>query len=147
MEDLVAAYRLLVADVYELAGASRRSSDELAAAVGHTAARWHVMSAVSDAPATVPDVARRLGQSRQNVQRVVNDLVASGAVELRDNPAHERSPLVALTDAGDRQLAELFAASERDRAELLARADVSERQLQQARRTLRRLLDAFAERH
>ena len=52
------AYRLLIADVYELAGASRRTSDDLARAVGQTAARWHVLSALSDAPRSVPSAAR-----------------------------------------------------------------------------------------
>jgi hypothetical protein len=33
------AYRALIADAYELAGLSRRTSDELAREVGHAAAR------------------------------------------------------------------------------------------------------------
>src|SRR5438309_10079220 len=93
------AYRLLVADVYELAGESRRSSDALAGRVGQTTARWHVLSVVSDGPRTVASAARRLGLARQSVQRVVDDLVAAGQLALRDNPDHARAPLVAPTGA------------------------------------------------
>jgi DNA-binding MarR family transcriptional regulator len=38
--------------------------------------------------------------SRQTVQTTVNSLAADGLVELTDNPAHKRSRLVRLTDAG-----------------------------------------------
>lgn len=142
--DAVDAYRLLIADVYELAGVSRDTSERLAAEVGQTAARWHVLSAASEAPQTVPAIARRLGLTRQSVQRVVHDLCDAGLVELRTNPAHARSPLVALTAAGTSTLAKLWAASERSRADLLQRAGVTAEQLIEARRTIRALLDAFA---
>ena len=51
--DLPGAYRLLVAEVYELAGRSRRTSDALARAAGQSVARWHLMSVVSDGPRSV----------------------------------------------------------------------------------------------
>jgi DNA-binding MarR family transcriptional regulator len=38
--------------------------------------------------------------NRQNVQRIVNDLVNEGLVEFQPNPHHRRAPLVVLTDAG-----------------------------------------------
>lgn len=139
----VAAYRLLIADVFELAGTSRRTSEQLAERLGQTAARWHVMSVVSGGPRTVPAIADRLGQVRQSVQRVVNDLVGEGLVELRPNPAHIRSPLVALTDDGRALTDRLFADSERNRADLLARAGVDAADLLAARATLRAVLDAF----
>lgn len=143
MPEPLEEYRRLVAEVFELAGTVRRTSDELAAGYGQTAARWHVMSVISETPATVPAIARRLGQSRQNVQRVTNDLVAAGLVALEPNPDHERSPLVELTTPGQEVLAALFAASDRSRTQLLARAGVSERQLGQARRVLADIIAAF----
>lgn len=55
-------YRLLMADVYELAGRSRATTQDIAGeVVGQTAARWHVMSVITDQDRTVPAVARRLG--------------------------------------------------------------------------------------
>jgi DNA-binding MarR family transcriptional regulator len=141
----VAAYRLLIADVFELAGTSRRTSELLAESLGQTAARWHVMSVVSAEARTVPAIADRLGQVRQSVQRVVNDLVGEGLVELRANRAHVRSPLVALTGEGRRLTGRHFADSERNRADLLDRAGVDATDLLAARATLRSVLDAFGD--
>lgn len=49
---------------------------------------------------TVPQIARTLELSRQFVQRMVNDALELGFVALKPNPAHRRSSLVELTDAG-----------------------------------------------
>src|SRR5882672_9013978 len=48
----------------------------------------------------VAGLARDLGAARQNVQRIVNDLVKEGFVALATNPHHRRAPLVMLTDKG-----------------------------------------------
>src|SRR3954467_2892091 len=49
---------------------------------------------------TVPQIARKLGTSRQNIQILVNRLKAARCLELRPNPAHKRSELVCLTEPG-----------------------------------------------
>lgn len=54
---------------------------------------------------TVPQMGRALALSRQFVQRMVNDAREAGYVELRPNPAHRRSSLVALTDEGAQAIA------------------------------------------
>jgi DNA-binding MarR family transcriptional regulator len=51
-------------------------------------------------PMTVPQMGRAQSLSRQFVQRMVNDALAAGLVELADNPAHRRSRLVGLTGPG-----------------------------------------------
>jgi DNA-binding MarR family transcriptional regulator len=56
-------------------------------------------------PTPVPGIARSRGVSRQHIQTIVNELLVEGLVELRDNPAHRRSCLVALTAAGDATIA------------------------------------------
>jgi DNA-binding MarR family transcriptional regulator len=140
----VEAYRLLIADVYELAGLSRRTSEELARAVGCTAAQWHVLSVLSDGPRTVPSAARRLGLAPQSVQRVVGDLVASGHLAAVDNPDHARSPLMRLTEQGQATLDELFARSTDNRAEVLAVAGVTAAELAAAREVLRKLAGALS---
>ncbi|MGW1067978.1 MarR family winged helix-turn-helix transcriptional regulator [Streptomyces aureus] len=91
---------LLVADVYEAAGALRRSGEAIAAAEGQTQARWQVLSVVSDEPLPVARAARRLGITRQGVQRVANELVRDGLADFRTNPDHRSSPLLVLTDRG-----------------------------------------------
>jgi DNA-binding MarR family transcriptional regulator len=145
MDAELEGYRLLVADVYELAGESRRTSQGIARQTGLSVARWHVLSVVSDGPRTVASAARRLGLARQSVQRVVDDLVATAQVELRSNPDHARAPLVALTDDGTATLGRLVRASDADRADLLRRAGVGRADLDQARAVVRRLLTALHE--
>src|SRR5581483_7252739 len=51
-------------------------------------------------PMTVPQMGRAQSISRQFVQRMVNDAAAHGLVEAVPNPAHARSSLIRLTDAG-----------------------------------------------
>jgi DNA-binding MarR family transcriptional regulator len=50
--------------------------------------------------ATVPDMARVQGVSRQHVQQQVDALLERGLLERKDNPAHKRSALIALSDKG-----------------------------------------------
>jgi DNA-binding MarR family transcriptional regulator len=129
---------LLVADVLEAAGALRRFGERTAPSVGLTQARWQVLSVVSEDPVTVPQAARRLGVSRQNVQRVANDLVALGHSVYVHNPDHRSSPLLTLTPRGHEVLAEVTA-----RASALHRAlfaALSEEEICRSRAFLRQLL-------
>ncbi|MGH3383638.1 MAG: MarR family winged helix-turn-helix transcriptional regulator [Nocardioidaceae bacterium] len=142
-QELLEAYRLLVADVYELAGASRATSEQLARAEGCTAAQWHVMSVVSEEGLTVATAARRLGLSRQAVQRVANDLRDLGYVRSSTNPGDRRAPLIGLTRRGHGVLTRLWTASHESREQLLSSADLSPEDLLSARVTLRRLLRAY----
>ena len=95
---------LLVADIYEAAGALRRAGEAIAATERQTQARWQVLSVVSEEALSVPRAARRLGVSRQGVQRIANALVDDGLAELRPNPDHRSSPLLTLTPSGRRTL-------------------------------------------
>jgi DNA-binding MarR family transcriptional regulator len=101
----------LVADIYQLAGAFRRWGDSIAAEVGQTQTRWQVLSAASAGDRTVAELARRLGISRQGVQRTADLLVTDGLVQYAKNPDNERSPHLCLTRAGTQSLATLTAAA------------------------------------
>jgi DNA-binding MarR family transcriptional regulator len=94
----------VVLDVFRANGLLLAAGDELAAKEGLTSARWQVLGAVSlaEKPLTVPQIARRMGLTRQSVQASVNRLLADGLVASQDNPDHRRSPLIALTDRGRR---------------------------------------------
>jgi DNA-binding MarR family transcriptional regulator len=72
----------------------------LAAAGGLTAAWWQVLGGVVDQPRSVADIGRRMGMSRQGVQRVADLLVEGGLAEYRPNPAHRRAKLLACTETG-----------------------------------------------
>ncbi len=54
---------------------------------------------------TVPELARSRSVSRQHIQSSVNELAALGWLETQPNPAHRRSPLIALTQSGQGRLA------------------------------------------
>jgi DNA-binding MarR family transcriptional regulator len=142
-EETARSYRLLIAEVYELAGRSRATSEVIARRHGQTTARWHVMSVLEDREVTVPGIARRLGQARQSVQRVADDLIAAGCVQAVDNPDHQRSPLLRLTGHGREQLAKLTEDSAADRAGRLAAAGLVRDQLDGARQVLRTLIGAL----
>jgi DNA-binding MarR family transcriptional regulator len=75
-------------------------AQELAAEGGLTAAWWQVLGGVLDAPRSVPEVGRRMGVTRQGVQRIADLLVERGLAEYRPNPAHRRAKLLACTEAG-----------------------------------------------
>jgi DNA-binding MarR family transcriptional regulator len=76
--------------------------DRLAAEHDLTSARWQVLGAISLAqrPLTVPQIARRMGLTRQAVHTTVNRLAADGLVELAPNVDHRRSQLVSVTEPG-----------------------------------------------
>jgi DNA-binding MarR family transcriptional regulator len=92
-------------------------------------------------PQTVPQMARARPVSRQYIQLLVNELEADGLVELYENPAHRRSRLVRLTDAGRASLAEMY----RREASVYATLDlpVTQAQLREAAATLRCVREAL----
>ncbi len=135
---------IIVADIYELAGRLRDYGEAIARTVGQTQARWQVMSAAaSDRPLTVPQIARVLGVTRQNVQRIADLLVAEGSAQYRDNPDHRASPHLALTSRGRAALDRLTRAARGYHARLarkLSPADAVSLQ-----RGLRRLLETLSD--
>ena len=78
------------------------AGDRIAAEDELTSARWQVLGAIALAarPLTVPQIARRMGLTRQSVHATVKRLVADGLLELAANTDHRRSRLVCLTEAG-----------------------------------------------
>jgi DNA-binding MarR family transcriptional regulator len=85
------------------------AGDRLAAEEGLTSARWQVLGAVMLAgrPLTVPQIARRMGLTRQSVQASVNRLLSDGLVEAEENPDHRRSRLIRLSELGRAKYAQL----------------------------------------
>jgi DNA-binding MarR family transcriptional regulator len=76
------------------------AAQRLAAEGEITAVAWQVLGGVLDGPRTVADVGRRMGMTRQGVQRVADVLVERGLAEYRPNPAHRRAKLLACTEDG-----------------------------------------------
>ncbi|MEF8717868.1 MAG: MarR family transcriptional regulator [Candidatus Accumulibacter necessarius] len=94
----------LVLELFRLNNRLLAAGDRLVAGIGLTSARWKVLGTISTAerPQPVAWLARDMGGNRQNVQRIVNDLVKEGLVEYRPNPHHRRAQLVVLSEAGRR---------------------------------------------
>ncbi len=133
---------IIVADIYELAGRLRDHGETIAATVGQTQARWQVLSAASGAPQTVPQIARVLGVTRQNVQRIADLLVGEGAAEYRDNPDHRASPHLFLTRRGRADFEQLMKAAAGYHARLARKLPAAD--LTALQRGLRRLLEALS---
>jgi DNA-binding MarR family transcriptional regulator len=95
----------VVLEVFRINGLLLADGNRLAAAEGLSAARWQVLGAVALAgrPLTVPQIARRMGLTRQAVQVSVNRLLAEALVQARDNLDHQRSPLIGLTELGSQK--------------------------------------------
>jgi DNA-binding MarR family transcriptional regulator len=114
----------MIADIYELAGLLRARGESVAATVGQTQARWQVLSAASsEPPLSVPQIARRLGVTRQAIQRVADLLADDGLATYAHNPDHKSSPHLALTKAGQETLARLTKAARAGHQELVAGLD------------------------
>lgn len=134
---------IIVADIYELAGRMREYGEAIAHTVGQTQARWQVMSAASAGPHTVPRIARVLGVTRQNVQRIADMLVADGSAAYQDNPDHRTSPHLVLTGRGRAALDRLGEAASGYHARLARKLPPSE--IAALQRGLHRLLEVLNE--
>ncbi len=82
-----------------------------------------VLERLADGAQTVPQVARALWLPRQVVQRLADAAAALGYVRYVANPAHRRSKLAELTDAGRQVFAEIHASELADLRELADRLD------------------------
>lgn len=99
----------LVVQIFRMNGALTTWGDRFATESGLTTARWQVLGAISMAkePSTSPQIAERMGITRQGVQKQLNLLRDEGLVMPVENPAHKRSPRYSLTDHGEQKLAEI----------------------------------------
>jgi DNA-binding MarR family transcriptional regulator len=109
----------VILSIFRANGLLLASGDQLSGSEGLTSARWQVMGALTlaEQPLTVPQVARRMGITRQSVHATVKRLRADGLVELAPNVDHRRSELVCLTEVGE----ERYAAIDRRQAEWVNR--------------------------
>jgi DNA-binding MarR family transcriptional regulator len=66
---------------------------------------WGLLRSLKDGgPQTVPALARTRPVSRQHMQMLADSMAADGLVAFKANPAHRRSPLVAIAPKGERLL-------------------------------------------
>lgn len=92
----------IVLEVFKLSGLLVIEGDRLTEDYGLSSARWKVLGALnfSPVPMTVPQIAHAMGQTRQGVQRLVNEMKQDGFVDFQDNPYHKKAKIIALTAKG-----------------------------------------------
>jgi DNA-binding MarR family transcriptional regulator len=95
-----AALTDLILGTFRLNGRLMEVAQARAGEGGLTAAWWQVLGGVLDEPRSVAEIGRRMGMTRQGVQRVADLLVERGLAEYRPNPTHRRAKLLACTEAG-----------------------------------------------
>lgn len=136
----------LMSELHETAAAVRARGEAVARSAGQTQARWQALFTLDRGPMTVPDLARRLGLTRQSVQRVVDLLVGDDLVATVPNPSHRRSSLFELTADGTRALGRINVAARRWHGAVRAVLGPDDRrQLQHALATLRAVAAASPE--
>ncbi|CAN7414770.1 MarR family winged helix-turn-helix transcriptional regulator [Acidovorax sp. LjRoot194] len=102
VEPAAAAMSETVLSLFHASSSLMAAGDRLVAQLGLTSSRWQVLGTIVAAarPQPVAWLARDMGANRQNVQRVVNDLMREGFVTTAKNPHHLRASLVVLTAKG-----------------------------------------------
>jgi len=103
-----AHFTILILETFRLNGALIAAGDRLVSDLGITSARWQVLGSMRLGPVTVPEIARRMGLTRQNVQRIADCLVADGFAATTANPAHRRAKLHSLTPRGETVMEEVM---------------------------------------
>lgn len=100
--DRVIRIRDLIIEVFAANGNLIETGNRLTQPLGITSALWQVLGALgfSDEPLSVPQIATRMGLTRQSVQRNVDILIGRSLVTRVPNPRHRRSVLMTLTEEG-----------------------------------------------
>ena len=133
----------LILRVFRVNGALLAAGDRLVAQLGLTSARWQLLGGLADQeePLSVAQLARKMGLTRQGVQRIANELVAEGVIAFRANPRHKRAQLIELTPRGQ-ELYDRSMELQRPWAAALGR-DLTAPQVSEASATLVTLLQAI----
>ena len=107
MEPSAATLTEIMLTVFRVNGRLLEKGDQLVEPLKLTSARWQVLGAVALAgnPLSAPQIAEAMGITRQGAQKQLNKLEEDGFFEQSLNPRHQRSPLYALTELGNRTFA------------------------------------------
>jgi DNA-binding MarR family transcriptional regulator len=98
------AFTAVVIHILRIDGLLHLAGDAITRPVKQSSARWQVMGVIDNDPRTVAEISRVLGMARQSIQRIADVLVDEGIAIYRDNPAHQRAKLLALTSSGEKAL-------------------------------------------
>ena len=141
-DDYVAAFQGLVGEIFRLNGSLLARGDRLARDLGISPARWQVIATIRNEPLTIVEISRRLGLTRQSVQRTVNRLIDDGVARTKANPEHRRSHLISLTRRGRECMTELSNRQVRLTGEFTGDLGLEVGDLNRLARQLRRIREA-----
>lgn len=96
-----------------------------------------------EGPQTVPQIARSRPVPRQSIQKLANEMLEDGLIEIEDNPAHRRSKLLRLTPKREATFQELTQRIAQEAENLGHDMDAAEFQI--AVTVLKRLRDKLRE--
>jgi DNA-binding MarR family transcriptional regulator len=86
--------------VFSAHAALLRHGDAATSAFGQSSARWRVLARIADGEATVADIARLTGYTRQAVQRLADALAADGLIRQQADESDRRKQRLELTGPG-----------------------------------------------
>lgn len=129
----------VIVTTFRLNARLMEAAQEMAANGGLTAAWWQVLGGVIDQPRTLPQIARRMGTTRQGVRRVADLLVEHGFGEYRSSPDHARAKVLACTERGHEAIRRI-ASVQRPWADRLA-AELDDEDLATTLRTMHLLVE------
>jgi DNA-binding MarR family transcriptional regulator len=135
------AFTELILEVFRLNGRLLSAGEALTRPHRQTSARWQVLGALDETGRTVAEIGRRMGLTRQSVQRTTDLLEADGLVSYADNPAHQRAKLATLTARG-RATLDAITSRQIEWANRIA-SRLAENDLQHAIRTLQQVRQAM----
>lgn len=95
-------YTDIVLEVFRLGGLLIAAGDDMAKNLNLSSARWKVLGALAhaDTPMTISQIATSMGQTKQGVQRLSNEMEKDGILAYKPNPYHKTAKLVAITPKG-----------------------------------------------
>ncbi len=134
----------LMQECFKLNHSLIKVAKQLTADLDVTGAQWGVLGALGedDAPRSIAEAARRMGLTRQSVQRVADTLAEHGLVEYLPNPADGRAKLATVTDTGRALLTELEA-RQLDWANRAA-GDLSQENIEEAMRLVKHIRERIS---
>ncbi len=133
----------IVLEVFKLGGILISKGDQMGMEYGVTSARWKILGAIflAGEPQTVPQIAKRMGLTRQAVQRLVDAMQKDDLLLFHKNPDHKRAKLIDLTDLGKEIFIKL---DEKQSKQAIAHSsNLSQAELETALSVLKKMSDAI----
>ena len=94
----------IVLELFKLNGLLVAEGDQITKEHALSSARWKILGALalSPHPMTVPQIANKMGQTRQSVQRLADAMQNDGFLDYQENPYHKRAKLVVISNKGEK---------------------------------------------